>query len=152
MFVVCLLRVMRGALCARWSILRVLAHSASTTPSEPGVMPAGELPLCLVLFLLLLCACVLQSPVLIRVQRMCLLLARVGTRCVLGLLQAREGTLRVVCSLIRGATQCVVCLRVMGARPCVVGLLLARGGTLCAVCQSVLRVTLCVLCLCVLGA
>ena len=73
MFVVCLLRVMRGALSARWSILRVLAHSASTTPSEPGVVPAGELPWCLVLFLLLLCACVLQSPVPIRVQRMCLL-------------------------------------------------------------------------------
>ena len=48
MFVVCLLRVMRGALRARWSILRVLAHSASTTPSEPGVMPAGVL-LCNVL-------------------------------------------------------------------------------------------------------
>ena len=132
MFVVCLLRVMRGALCARWSILRVLAHSASTTPSEPGVMPAGELPLCLVrLFLLLLCACVLQSPVPIRVQRMCLL--QVLPLCALGLLHAREGTLCAVCQCVVGVTLCVLRLCVMGARPCVVCLLFARAETLCVV-------------------
>ena len=119
MFVVCLLRVMRGALSARWSILRVLAHSASTTPSEPGVVPAGELPWCLVLFLLLLCACVLQSPVPIRVQRMCLL--QVLTLC-------------AVCQCVVGVTLCVLRLCVMGARPCVVCLLFARAETLCVVC------------------
>ena len=32
--------MMRDARC----ILRVLAHSPRTTPSEPGVIPAGELP------------------------------------------------------------------------------------------------------------
>ena len=137
MFVVCLLRVMRGALSARWSILRVLAHSASTTPSDPGVVPAGELPWCLVLFLLLLCACVLQSPVPIRVQRMCLLqvlpLCALGL-CALGLLQAREGTLCAVCQCVVGVTLCVLRLCVMGARPCVVCLLFARAETLCVVC------------------
>ena len=127
MFVVCLLRVMRGALRAWWNILRVLAHSASTTPSEPGVMPAGVLPLCLGLFLLLLCACVLQSPVPIRVRRMCLL--QVLLLCAMCLLQV---------------TLCVLRLCVLGARVWVVFLFLARGGTLCAVYQWVLGVQLCV--------
>ena len=117
----------------RWSILHVLAHSASTTPSEPGVMPAGELPLCLVLFLLLLCACVLQSPVPIRVQRMCLLqvlpLCALGL-CALGLLDAREGTLCAVCQCVLGVTLCVLHRCVLGTRLCVVCPLLARAGTL----------------------
>ena len=123
------------------ALVRVLAHSASTMPSEPSVMPAGVL-LCNVLLPLRLlparggtmCAVCQLLGAALCVLRLCLLGAK---GCVVFLILAKGGTLRAVCQLL-GVALCVLRLCLLGARVCEVFRLLASGGTLCAVCQWVL--------------
>ena len=120
------------------ALVRVPAHSASTTPSELGVVPASELPLCLgVLLCKVLSLRLLLLPLQPRAPLPSLLALALGRLLVLLPMQRHQsGPLR----------------RETGGLLCVVHPLRSGWRMLCVLSRLVRRKSLWVVCLCVFGA
>ena len=120
------------------ALVRVPEHSASTMPSELGVVPESELPLCLgVLLCKVLSLRLLLLPLLPRAPLPSLLALALGRLLVLlPMQQHQSGPLR----------------RETGGLLCVVHPLRSGWRMLCVLSRLVRRKSLWVVCLCVFGA